>query len=264
MRLQPKQLVVDSNCLQTEKLREFLSKSTCNMVALTDYAAMEAYKGDTLTSLPKSMSVLMKFPHQVAVLRPTGIVCGLGGRAAGLRRRLIDQRQTREFHKWCDNLRQARTGQPEILEHLQRLGKTADNQMLRIEEDAAALPEIMAAMTKEFSPTELAVLRKRQPISDALNEKLMRSVIMLAYTFFKGHPNTTYRPPRIKTMGNTFFYRLAVVSHMWFLRWLKDGACTTLPPSKIRNDVIDLNFVTFATFLTAFLPTIRSCWIYTS
>ena len=42
--------VVDSNCLQSEALRTYLSTSAANYVVLTDYAAMEAYKVDTTTS----------------------------------------------------------------------------------------------------------------------------------------------------------------------------------------------------------------------
>jgi hypothetical protein len=40
--------IVDSNVLQSPVLRAYLSKSANNFAVLTDYAAMEAYKGDTL------------------------------------------------------------------------------------------------------------------------------------------------------------------------------------------------------------------------
>jgi len=47
--------VVDTNCLQSEALRAYLSASAHNYVILTNYAAMEAYKGDTLKSIYRSM-----------------------------------------------------------------------------------------------------------------------------------------------------------------------------------------------------------------
>jgi hypothetical protein len=49
---------------------------------LTDYAAMEAYKGDTLASLFRSMEIVAHFPKQVIVLKATSIICGLTGREA--------------------------------------------------------------------------------------------------------------------------------------------------------------------------------------
>ena len=76
--------VVDSNFLQSDELRDYLSKSAGNYVVLTDYAAMEAYKGDTLGTIYRSMEILADYPKQVIVLKGTQVVCGLRGRGAGL------------------------------------------------------------------------------------------------------------------------------------------------------------------------------------
>src|SRR6266851_566608 len=89
-----RRMVVDSNVLQSDLLRAYLSKSSDNFAVLTDYAAMEAYKGDTLASIFKSMAILADFPRQVIVLKTTGVLCGLSGRRAGLQRRMIDDEQT--------------------------------------------------------------------------------------------------------------------------------------------------------------------------
>ncbi len=66
--------VVDSNFLQSDRLREYLSKSTKNYVVLTDYVAMEAYKDHTLASIYRSMQILADFPKQVIVLKTTKFV----------------------------------------------------------------------------------------------------------------------------------------------------------------------------------------------
>jgi len=42
--------IVDSNFMQREELRSYLAASRYNYAVLTDYAAMEAYKGDTYRS----------------------------------------------------------------------------------------------------------------------------------------------------------------------------------------------------------------------
>ena len=62
-------LVIDSNQLQTSQFREFLSRSPSNLAVLPDFAAMEAYKGDSLKTIFKSMVVLADFPEQVIVLK---------------------------------------------------------------------------------------------------------------------------------------------------------------------------------------------------
>ncbi|MBP1852850.1 hypothetical protein [Rhizobium halophytocola] len=93
--------VVDSNAMQSEALRSFLSASTSNYAVLNDYAAMEAYKGDTLISIFRSMNIVCEFPRQIIVLKTTGRICSLAGRARGLQRRMIEERQTRDFPNFC-------------------------------------------------------------------------------------------------------------------------------------------------------------------
>lgn len=96
--------VVDSNQLRSPQLEAYLSKSKTNFAVLTDYASMEAYKGDTLVTIYESMAVLSKYPEQVIILKTTGVLCGLSGRGPGLQRRLIDQSQSSEFGIYCQRL----------------------------------------------------------------------------------------------------------------------------------------------------------------
>jgi hypothetical protein len=113
-------IVIDSNFIQSDRLRAYLANSLTNYVVITDYAAMEAYKADTLDMLYRSMGVLGECP-QVIILKGTQAICGLSGRAAGLQRRMIDQQQTRGFADYCRHLAAARAGnlslQAQLLEH---------------------------------------------------------------------------------------------------------------------------------------------------
>ena len=60
--------VVDTNVLQAPSLRDYLAKSAANFAVLTDYAAMESYKGKTLNSIFRRMAILAEFPKQVIVI----------------------------------------------------------------------------------------------------------------------------------------------------------------------------------------------------
>jgi hypothetical protein len=120
-------MVVDSNALQSPMLRDYLSKSINNFAVLTDYASMEAYKGNTLVSIFRSMALLSDFPRQVIVLKTTDVVCGLSGRRAGLHRRLIDHEQTRDFPKYCDRLLAAKLGDVPLREQLRHLAARGES-----------------------------------------------------------------------------------------------------------------------------------------
>ena len=122
-------MIVDSNYLQNDRLREYLSESETNFVVLTDYAAMEAYKDNTLKSIFRSMEILSDFPAQVIVLKGTQKVCRLSGRSAGLTRRMICADQTHGFSEFCDRLKRAKAGHSGIEKQLLELGSKATAQM---------------------------------------------------------------------------------------------------------------------------------------
>src|ERR1700730_4626216 len=111
-------MVVDSNYLQKEKLRSYLAASTDNYAVLTDYAAMEAYKGDTLTSIFHSMAIVADYPKQVIILKATPIICGLTGREAASQESLIDESLTRGFPEYCHHLIAAKGGDPFLQQQL--------------------------------------------------------------------------------------------------------------------------------------------------
>jgi len=90
---------------------------------------MEAYEGNTLESIHKSMAILAEFPKQVVVLKDTRTVCGLrlGARGSGLQSQLIDERQTREFSCYCGQLI-AKQGDELLQKHL--LGKNRGSNLV--------------------------------------------------------------------------------------------------------------------------------------
>src|SRR6202035_5675591 len=102
--------IVDSNFLQSDGLVAYLSESTDNFAVLTDYAAMEAYKGDTLVSIYRSMAILSRYPAQVIVLHGTQHACSLAGDGRDYWRRMIDKDQTQDFANYCSLLDRAQRG----------------------------------------------------------------------------------------------------------------------------------------------------------
>ncbi|MGH6985032.1 MAG: hypothetical protein ACREEI_12475 [Stellaceae bacterium] len=83
--------IVDRNYLQSPKLRDYLAETRKNRVVLTDYAAMEAFKGDALANIASATEILRDFPKQVIVLKGTGAIATLKGRRCGFTRRMIDR-----------------------------------------------------------------------------------------------------------------------------------------------------------------------------
>ncbi|MDW9782906.1 hypothetical protein GOB92_33575 [Sinorhizobium meliloti] len=89
-----RRMVVATNFLEHPELRAYLVESNQNFAVLTDYAAMEAYKPDSLDPICKRMRVLGEFPAQVIILRSTREAGALAGTAAEISERVIDPEQT--------------------------------------------------------------------------------------------------------------------------------------------------------------------------
>ena len=248
----PTRMVVDSNALQSPLLRDYLSRSIDNFAVLTDYASMEAYKGNTLVSIFRSMALLADFSRQVIVLKTTGVVCGLRGRRPGLQRRLIDHEQTRGFPKYCDRLLAAKLGDVYLREQLLHLGREADAQMARMLADATNIPEAIEGIVNIFTDSELKIIRTGLPFPEQLVRKILENIAGLAKSLYSQHPHPTV-VRSVDELPNTFLFRSALCSFLWALDWISTGGPKGVKTEKMRNDLVDVTFATFATYFDGLL-----------
>ncbi len=178
--------VVDSNFLRSDMLEAYLSKSTDNYVVLTDYAAMEAYKGEMPASIYASMQILTQHPRQVIVLKGTQAVCGLSGRDAASPEQLIDMNQTREFPDYCRGLLAAQRGnlscQKQLLEH----GRAAVAHMDVILADMGKVASGFDAAAGVYSRDELKIIRNGSTYTQKIGDKMIYNFMLLAMPLFKG------------------------------------------------------------------------------
>jgi hypothetical protein len=244
--------VIDSNMLQSETLRAYLSGSRENYAVLTDYAAMEAYKGNTLQSIHRSMEILATRPRQVIVLKGTQTICGLRGRPAGLQRRMIDEGQTRGFIDYCCDLRAARNGEKRFEKSLLAHGREATAHMARLLVDARRLPVIFEDISKSYSREDLKLLRSGRPLSDEMLSKTMDNIRTVVISVFRNHPKVAKLPPR-REFGNTYLFRFALSSYVWALRWISVGGASQTKPENVRNDMVDISFVVYGSFFDGLL-----------
>jgi hypothetical protein len=205
--------VVHSNFLQSEELRAYLSKSRLHYVVLTDYAFMEAYKADTLAILYRSMEILSQYPKQVIVLKGTLIVGGLSGRSAQLQNRLIDKKGTRGSSDFCRDLIAAQRGNRELQAELLYKARAARDQMDRIAINAQEFGPVLERITDLFTDKEQKILRTGSPYTEAMGEKMVSHICLMAALLLKKHP-TGVKRPNAREARNTYIFRLALCMHL--------------------------------------------------
>jgi hypothetical protein len=244
--------LIDSNQLQAEALNRYLAASPSNTAVLCDYAAMEAHKGDTLTSIFRSMNILSDYPSQVVVLKSTRLVCGLRGRSAGLQRRMIDEAATSEFRDYVSALKAARNGDLKLRGQLLKCGRDADVHLQKMLADAETVAQAFEEITAVYSKTERAIVRAGQPYSDKMVDRVIQDVIAISGILWGAHPSVKHRPT-FEELPNTFIFRTALCTYLLALDWTANGGAQNASPVKLRNDLVDMHFAAYGTYFDGLL-----------
>jgi len=245
-------MIVDSNFLQRDELRAYLSQSADHFAVLSDYAAMEAYKDNTLVSIYRSMAILAEFPSQIIVLKGTQFVCGLIGSASDLSQQMIDVDQTREFSEYCHNLKAAKAGNSHLQGQLLDLGREATAHMERVLKDAKGMGAAFEGIAKTYTADELRILRTGGTYTGPLIERSIENILLLAGFLFNDHPGINALP-HARELTDRFIFRIALCSFMLALRWISMNGTINVKPERMRNDLVDINFAAFATYFDGLL-----------
>jgi hypothetical protein len=181
------------------------------------------------------------------VLKGTGVICGLRGTENGIRNRMMDQNQTAGFARFCADTHMAPLGDPGISKAIEQHREAA---RLRIEEVSNAAPMISESrkmLGGAYSKNEIRLLRTGQPSTHELLSKFVAHVCLLAAMLFRDHP-LVRKVPSFDLARNRFLFRLALCVHIWTIEWIAAGSAPKVSTATIRNDIIDLHFVTYATY----------------
>ena len=245
-------LVIDSNCLQSDELRSFLRKSTKNTAVLADFAAMEAYKDNTLASIYKSMQVVAEHPKQVLVLKGSAKVCLFSGKLKGLQRRLIDETQTRGFSNYIKALARGQNGNRNIQKQLLTYGQSAQAHFDKMLLDAEDMRPVFDTLANLYSKEERTIIREGRPYTSEMVGKLGKTVIEISGVAFGKSP-LIQRRPTYEELPNTFLFRTALACYLMAIRRGALGGSNNERPDRIRNDLVDMIFVAHGTYFDGIL-----------
>ena len=244
--------VADSNFLQNPELEHFLLSSSNNFIVLTDYAAMEAYKKNTLKSISKSMCILCRYPKQVLILKDTSSISGLCSRRKGLIKRFIDKRQSKGFSKFCKDLEKAENGDGLRQKAMLHYGKEANEHMEKMLVDAEGTISAISEVASSYTKQELRILRKRESYSQEMISKIIKNILEVSSILCLNHPNVG-RHLVLEDIPNSFIFRYSLCMYLLVIHWISNGGVKGVNKTKILNDMVDMNYVAYATYFDGFL-----------
>ncbi len=248
-------MIVDSNYLNDPALATYLASSPANIVALCDYAAIEAYKAQpSLESMVASMAILADFPNQVIVLKRSATIQKLKLSADGNQRRMIDASRTKDFPHFCRQLMAAKDGSDfyaaQVRNHGIDAAKYADESL----EAAGEIHEFVCGLATGFTDNQLAQFRDSQTWSDDLFIKVKGHLLEMAVEI---HSTASID---IQKLRYSLTFRYVMCCYLMALRWISNGK-PPKNPAKVRNHVFDCGFAAYATFFDGFLSCDREALI---
>jgi hypothetical protein len=246
--------VLDANCFQAPELEVYLRASSSNFVVFTDYACMEAYGGDSLVSIRKSLEIVSRHPKQVEVLKSTRDIVQLQGPLTQASISLLtDTESTRGFGLFCAAVELASKGNEGLIQQVLAHGNAAMGHFDAMLREAEGFPETVELVRDGLRPEHVDALRKRTALSaEACNDTIQR-VLQLAAAFYRMHPDQPQLPKDIGALCRTYIFRYALAAFLLVARWIGQGGVYDAKPHKLRNDHVDATYVAYATLFDGLL-----------
>jgi len=255
MNIRDTTIVLDSNCLQTRQLEDYLRKSPSNKVVIITAATVEAYKNNYEKGLPRSFEILSKYTSQVLVAKNDQSVVSIHGRTSGLQRRFISKTDTENFSIFVEGVK--------LLPSVRALGltdriryqkaKEVKEYLSRINADVEKFKEAISIRSCRYSKSDIETYRMGGTPSKEFIRQVSVEVIALVEHMAESLESKHNLPRAKGQVSNHFIFRLALANHLLVLDWIANGGAKDVKPDKLVNDVMDTHFITYATYFNGLM-----------
>jgi hypothetical protein len=240
--------ILDANFFQDPELDRYLNSNTQNFVVFTDFACMEAYKGNAIVNIKKSIEIVSHYPGQVIVLKSTPDIIKLQHGVENTTNILFeDKGQTKYFKEFCGHVGMAVAGNSMIAAQLLEHGREASQHFDRMQDDMSKMVDGIAGMSASLRSDHLRSLKKREALSPEAAEEMAQIIFRLTSGTMHKNPNVSAWPDNFHQLRGTFIFRYVLASYLLFTRWISNGGIENVKHHKLRNDVVDMTYVAYGT-----------------
>jgi len=244
--------VVDINYLQDSRLEEYLSKSKDNCVVLTDYAGREIYKHNALNNLPSKLEIVSRYPYQVVILKGTREIVNITLNSVKLPEILIDNEQTAGFPQFCNAIKSLRKGDTSLLLEVLSNESHASQDLKNLTKNYQHIISAVKNFAKSCDFLQLKAFRIGKDLHPDILENMNKRIILLTLKVFKEQLDVKIRP-KFDSVKNSYIFRNVISIFLWSLRWIKNGGIDQVSEEKILNDLVDISYITYATYFDGLL-----------
>ena len=243
--------IIDVNYFRDPALIDYLRLDKRNKVVFCDYACMEAYKGNALNNISRAIEIVSQFSEQVVVLKGTRDVIKLTLLGNDLEL-LKDPVQTKEFKIFCFGVERAIQGDVALTDQILNNGKIASDHFAKMCSDALLVAHGIKGLSSSFKPEHLSALKRKEDLKPEVIDKIIKDIMLLAVFLFRDHPDV-HEIPQTPQVKDSYIFRFAISTYFLSLHWICNGGPGDVKRDKLRNDIVDMSYVTYATFFDGLL-----------
>ena len=152
----------------------------------------------------------------------------------------------------------ASKGNSELKRQINDHGEMVNNHFKKMLSDAKYLGQAFINISELYSKDELRELKSIKSfdydieLSDNLEKKLINGIHLMSRYCYSNIPQKT-PVPKIRNYYNSYLFRFAVCGYLLALRWITSGGACDVKATKLRNDVVDITYATYATYFDGLL-----------
>ena len=244
--------VIDINYLQKPLLEDYLAKNRDNYVVFTDFACMEIYKCNALKNLACKLKIVSQYPDQVIVLKGTQEIVSLTLTTNKLPQSLIDNIQTIGFPAFCKNIKSACEGDKLLSKEVLSKESYASQYLNEQMQSHQLIVDGIKGFAKSYDPSHLKALRNGKDLSPDFMYRITKDILSLTRLSLEKHPDVQFFP-EFELLKSSYVFRFMICGYLLSLRWIKDGGVDQVSTNILRNDVVDMTYVTYATYFDGLL-----------
>ncbi len=240
-------IVVDSNCLQLSKLEKHLANPK-NEIILTDQVSLEAINSD----MCKAFEIISRFPEQVFVLKRTSKILQLSLNSAGLQKRLIDKKASKNFRNLCKNIANKHRRDEVFRAQVHAMKQDANVELLKIHDAAKKISQLIIDYFSPLTKAEAKALRKGPPYKGETLTLILKRLEKMTIQLFAEKVNFN-EPKFYKEFYNSYLFRSGACGYFLFQEWYIAGGLKDVKSKKMMNDLLDVQIAAYATYFDGLL-----------
>jgi len=255
-----RRLVIDSNMMRSQYLRDFLSEADSHIAVLPDVIWIEAYKSRTLESIADTLSIVGEHSDQVILLKSSGEIAMLDPAMGMSEATMRDGRH--ELSETVEALALARADETAVLKQFEVQWSRAANLIQGMLEGTEDILLSLPEMAETYSADEIRRFRTTNKFTEQMLEKIFGSADQICETLFASYGREP--PADLLMRSHTYLYRYSLAIMIYMIWWVRKGSQLPKRRDRANNDFIDLSFAVHATYFDGLMTDdAKASWMYT-